>query len=126
MAKFQLKCKFLNLIRLRIFRANNYVDLISSANYNNDNKMRKARVKVVNSKGLHARAAARLAKVASDYISIVRVGQTKMVDGKSILSLMMLAAIKGTVLKIETEGIDEDIAIEAIINLVKGGFDEVN
>ena len=88
--------------------------------------MRKARVKVVNSKGLHARAAARLAKVASDYKSIVRVRETKMVDGKSILSLMMLAAIKGTVLKIETEGIDEDIAIEAIINLIKGGFDEVN
>ena len=88
--------------------------------------MREARIKVINSKGLHARAAARLAKVASDYKSIVRVGQTKMVDGKSILSLMMLAAIKGTVLKIETEGIDEDIAFEAIINLVKSGFDEVN
>ena len=89
-------------------------------------KMRKARVKVINSKGLHARAAAKLAKIASDYKSIVRVGRTKMVDGKSILSLMMLAAIKGTVLKIETKGIDEDIAIEAIINLVKSGFDEVN
>ena len=89
-------------------------------------KMRKARVKVINSKGLHARAAAKLAKIASDYKSIVRVGRTKMVDGKSILSLMMLAAIKGTVLEIETEGIDEDIAIEAIINLVKSGFDEVN
>ena len=88
--------------------------------------MRKARVKVINSKGLHARAAAKLAKIASDYKSIIRVGRTKMVDGKSILSLMMLAAIKGTVLKIETEGIDEDIAIEAIINLVKSGFDEVN
>ncbi len=88
--------------------------------------MRKARVKVINSKGLHARAAAKLAKIASDYKSIVRVGRTKMVDGKSILSLMMLAAIKGTVLKIETKGIDEDIAIEAIINLVKSGFDEVN
>ena len=88
--------------------------------------MRKTRVKVINSKGLHARAAAKLAKVASDYKSIVRIGRTKMVDGKSILSLMMLAAIKGTVLKIETEGIDEDIAIEAIINLVKSGFDEVN
>ena len=88
--------------------------------------MRKARVKVINSKGLHARAAAKLAKIASDYKSIVRIGRTKMVDGKSILSLMMLAAIKGTVLKIETEGIDEDIAIEAIINLVKSGFDEVN
>ena len=45
--------------------------------------MRKARVKVINSKGLHARAAARLAKVASDYKSIVRVGQTKMVDVKA-------------------------------------------
>ena len=88
--------------------------------------MRTARVKVINSKGLHARAAAKLAKIASDYKSIVRVGRTKMVDGKSILSLMMLAAIKGTVLKIETEGIDEDIAFEAIINLVKSGFDEVN
>ena len=88
--------------------------------------MREARIKVINSKGLHARAAARLAKVASDYKSIVRIGRTKMVDGKSILSLMMLAAIKGTVLKIETEGIDEDVAIEAIINLVKSGFDEVN
>ena len=88
--------------------------------------MRRARVTVINSKGLHARAAARLAKVASDYKSIVKVGQKKMVDGKSILSLMMLAAIKGTVLKIETEGIDEDVAIEAIIKLVKGGFDEVN
>ena len=88
--------------------------------------MRKARVKVINSKGLHARAAAKLAKIASDYKSIVRIGRTKMVDGKSILSLMMLAAIKGTVLKIETEGIDEDVAIEAIINLVKSGFDEVN
>ena len=88
--------------------------------------MRRARVTVINSKGLHARAAARLAKVASDYKSIVKVGQKKMVDGKSILSLMMLAAIKGTVLKIETEGIDEDVAIEAIIKLVKGRFDEVN
>ena len=88
--------------------------------------MRKARVTVINSKGLHARAAARLVEIASNYRSIVRVGQSKMVDGKSILSLMMLAAIKGTVLKIETEGIDEDVAIEAIIKLVKGGFDEVN
>ena len=88
--------------------------------------MREARVQVINSKGLHTRAAAKLAKIASDYKSIVRVGRTKMVDGKSILSLMMLAAIKGTVLNIETKGIDEDIAIEAIINLFKSGFDEVN
>ena len=87
--------------------------------------MRKARVTVINSKGLHARAAARLVEIASNYRSIVRVGQSKMVDGKSILSLMMLAAIKGTELQIEAEGIDEDPAIEAIIKLIKGGFDEV-
>ena len=88
--------------------------------------MRRTRVTVINPKGLHARAAAKLVQVSSDYKSIVRVGQTKMVDGKSILSIMMLAAIKGTVLTIETEGIDEDIAMDAIIKLVKGGFDEVN
>ena len=87
--------------------------------------MRSARVTVINPKGLHARAAARFVKIASDYKSSIRVGQTKkMVDGKSILSLMMLAAIKGTVLKIETEGIDEDIAIDAIIKLVRNGFGE--
>jgi len=86
--------------------------------------MRSARVTVINPKGLHARAAARFVKVVSDYKSVVRVGKTKMVDGKSILSLMMLAAIKGTVLKIETEGIDEDIAIEKITKLVRGGFGE--
>ena len=86
--------------------------------------MRSARVTVINPKGLHARAAARFVKVVSDYKSVVRVGKTKMVDGKSILSLMMLAAIKGTVLKIETEGIDEDIAIETIIKLVRDGFGE--
>ena len=86
--------------------------------------MRSAIVTVINPKGLHARAAARFVKVASYYKSRVRVGQTKMVNGKSILSLMMLAAIKGTELKIETEGIDEDIAIETIIKLVSGGFGE--
>ena len=60
------------------------------------------------------------------FCCIVNLHALTTIDGKSILSLMMLAATKGTVLKIETEGIDEDIAIEAIINLVKSGFDEVN
>ena len=73
--------------------------------------MKKARVTVINSKGLHARAAARLVEIASDYKSIVKVGQTKMVDGKSILSLMMLAAIKGSVLNIETEGVNKFVFV---------------
>ena len=47
-----------------------------------------------------------------------------MVDGKSILSLMMLAAIKGTQLKIEVKGPDEDRAIDALLNLIKDDFGE--
>ena len=48
-----------------------------------------------------------------------------MVDGKSILSLMMLAAVHGTELRIETKGIDETEAINALIQLVKSGFGEI-
>tara|TARA_B100000579_G_C22446345_1_gene672214 strand:+ start:187 stop:351 length:165 start_codon:yes stop_codon:yes gene_type:complete len=51
-------------------------------------------------------------------------GQTNMVNGKNNLSLMMLAAIKGTELKIETEGTDEEIAIATLIKLVGGEFGE--
>ena len=84
--------------------------------------MRSARVTVINPKGLHARATARFVKVASDYKSRMRMGQTNMVYGKSVLSLMMLAAIKGSELKIETEGTDEDIA--TLFKVVGGEFGE--
>ena len=47
-----------------------------------------------------------------------------MVDGKSILSLMMLAAIKGTQLKIEVKGPDEEQAIDALLNLINDDFGE--
>ena len=47
-----------------------------------------------------------------------------MVDGKSILSLMMLAAIKGTQLKLEVNGADEDQAIDALLNLIKDDLGE--
>jgi len=47
-----------------------------------------------------------------------------MVDGKSILSLMMLAAGQGTELTIETSGSDEQQALEATLALIKDGFGE--
>ena len=86
--------------------------------------MRTATFTVTNSAGLHTRPAAKLVEAASKYESTVRIGDQKMVDGKSILSLMMLAAIKGTQLKIEVKGPDEDRAIDALLNLIKDDFGE--
>ena len=86
--------------------------------------MKTEKVRITNPRGLHARAAAKLVEVASGYRSSVRVGQNKMVDGKSILSLMMLAAVHGTELRIETEGSDETEAINALRQLIKSGFGE--
>lgn len=86
--------------------------------------MKSASVTIVNKAGLHARAASKLAELTAKYESDIRVGHEKMVDGKSILSLMMLAAVKGTELKIEVSGSDEDQALNAIVALVEDGFGE--
>ncbi len=83
-----------------------------------------ATVTLSNKAGLHARAAAKLVKLSSSYASDIRVGHEKMVDGKSILSLMMLAAVNGTELQIEVEGSDEQHALNAIIDLISDRFGE--
>ncbi|MBC8029641.1 MAG: HPr family phosphocarrier protein [Pyrinomonadaceae bacterium] len=87
--------------------------------------------------GLHARAAARLVRVASGFQSRVvlrradggaaaPVGATsdQGVDAKSILSVLMLAATCGTQLEVRAEGIDEDAAINAIDELFAESFGE--
>lgn len=86
--------------------------------------MIKSTVTICNKAGLHARAAAKMVSVSSSFSSQIRVGQDKLVDGKSILSLMMLAASKGTVLNILIEGSDESDALTAITTLVNNRFDE--
>ena len=88
--------------------------------------MRRSTVKIVNEAGLHARAAAKLVEITSKYVSTIQIGREKMVDGKSILSLMMLAAVKDTTLNIEVAGVDEEQAMNSIITLIKDGFDEAN
>ena len=85
--------------------------------------MQKVKVEIINKAGLHARAAAKLAELTATFSSDIRVGHEKMVDGKSILSLMMLAAVKDTELNIEINGVDEDIAITAIA-LISNRFGE--
>lgn len=86
--------------------------------------MQSTKVTIINKAGLHARAASKLAELTSKYGCDVRIGHDKMVDGKSILSLMMLAAVKGTELTIEVNGDDEDIALKAIVALIGDRFGE--
>lgn len=86
--------------------------------------MKKSSAKIINEAGLHARAASKLVDIATKYCSSIKIGHEKMVDGKSILALMMLAAVKGTVLNIEVEGIDEEQAMNSILNLISTGFGE--
>jgi phosphocarrier protein len=86
--------------------------------------MRKVKVEIINKAGMHARAASKLVELTATFSSDIRVGHEKMVDGKSILSLMMLAAVKGTELSIEIDGADEDLAITAIVALISNRFGE--
>lgn len=86
--------------------------------------MQEASVEIVNKAGLHARAASKLVELTASFASDIKVGHEKMVDGKSILALMMLAAVKGTVIRIVAEGPDEKKAIAAICELVQNRFGE--
>ena len=90
-----------------------------------------AHVTVVNKRGLHARAAAKFVKLASEFIADIQVTTTKgglaggaIVSGRSIMGLMMLAAAPGSVLQITTKGDDAPDALAALVKLVEGGFDE--
>ncbi|MCC7044703.1 MAG: HPr family phosphocarrier protein [Acidobacteria bacterium] len=87
--------------------------------------MSRGEVVVVNRLGLHARAAARFVQLAGQFRSTVRVAVgERVMDGKSILGLLLLAAAQGTPLRIETEGADADAALAALIELVERGFEE--
>lgn len=87
--------------------------------------MQSKEVTVVNKLGLHARAAAKLVKLASTYDSSVQlVRDTHCVNGKSIMGVMMLAASQGTTLELVVDGDDEDKAIASLIELFQSGFGE--
>lgn len=80
---------------------------------------------IINKLGLHARAAAKFVGCTSAFSSAIRAGKDgQMVDAKSIMSVMMLAAGKGTVLDVEFDGSDEQAAFEALKTLIENRFDE--
>lgn len=83
-------------------------------------------ITIVNKLGLHARAAAKFVGVAGKYPCQIRVGRTpeSMVDGKSIMAVMMLAAGKGTEIHLTCEGEGEHEALHGLVELINNKFDE--
>ncbi len=87
--------------------------------------MAQAEAQIINKLGLHARASAKLTKVASGYACEVWLSRNgRRVNAKSIMGVMMLAAGKGSSVQIETTGADEDAALQAIIALIADRFGE--
>jgi phosphotransferase system HPr (HPr) family protein len=81
-------------------------------------------VTVVNPQGLHARPADLFVKLANRFESHVQVKKGhEMVDGKSILGILTLAAEEGTQLEISVTGPDAQAALVALANLVEQGFE---
>ena len=82
-------------------------------------------VRIVNKYGLHARPAMQLVETANRYNCKIEVSNDSLVvDAKSIMSVMRLAATKGTVLKIVADGEDSEPAVESLVKLIEDGFDE--
>jgi phosphoenolpyruvate-protein phosphotransferase len=85
------------------------------------------RLQVTGRLGLHARAAANLVRVANRFKSSVtlhRLDGELEADAKSILSILTLAASRGTELRVVAHGVDEEEALDAVVGLFSRDFDE--
>lgn len=82
-------------------------------------------ITIVNRLGLHARAAAKFVNIAKSYTSTIKIGVgDRRVDGKSIMSVMLLAASQGTEIVLCADGADEQQALDAIAALISDRFGE--
>jgi phosphocarrier protein len=89
--------------------------------------MREQTITITNRLGLHARASARFVRRATQFTSrveLIRQDSAESADGKSILSVLLLAATRGTQLTIRAEGEDEERAIRELVELIEQGFGE--
>ncbi|MDP3833944.1 MAG: HPr family phosphocarrier protein [Hydrogenophaga sp.] len=87
--------------------------------------MIKTTVTISNKLGLHARASAKLTKLAGSFASDVWMSRgERRVNAKSIMGVMMLAAGIGSTVEIETTGADEQVAMEALVALINDKFGE--
>ena len=82
-------------------------------------------VRVVNKNGVHARPAAEIVKCSARFRSEITLSRDDLeVNGKSIMGVMMLAAEQGTALTLRAHGPDADAAVDALAQLIDGGFGE--
>lgn len=82
-------------------------------------------IMIINKLGLHARAATKFANTAKKYQAKISVSfMEKTIDGKSIMSLMLLAAAKGSEIILSADGKDADAALIALRVLINNRFDE--
>ena len=80
---------------------------------------------IINKLGLHARASAKLTQVAGRFQSQVWVSRSgRRVNAKSIMGVMMLAAAMGSKVTVETDGPDEQQAMDAVTGLIAARFEE--
>ena len=87
--------------------------------------MIKTTVTISNKLGLHARASAKLTKLAGSFQSEVWMARgERRVNAKSIMGVMMLAAGLGTTVEVETEGAQEQQAMDALLALINDKFGE--
>jgi phosphocarrier protein HPr len=87
--------------------------------------MKTCEVTIKNRLGLHARAAAKFVHLASRFRAHIRVAKGgRVVDGKSIMGILLLAAAFGTTIQISADGADEQEALDALCGLVDTGFGE--
>ena len=87
--------------------------------------MIKTTVTISNKLGLHARASAKLTKLAGSFASDVWMSRgDRRVNAKSIMGVMMLAAGLGSTVEVETAGADEQVAMDALIALINDKFGE--
>lgn len=84
-------------------------------------------VTIINKLGLHARAAAKLVALASQFQSeILLEKDDRQVNGKSIMGVMMLAAARGSELRLRADGPDAQAAVEALVQLIDDRFGEAS
>jgi phosphocarrier protein HPr len=82
-------------------------------------------VSIPNRLGLHARAAAKFVHIATRFRSQIRVARdNRVIDGKSIMGILLLAAPCGASITISADGPDESAAIAELGKLVESGFGE--
>lgn len=82
-------------------------------------------ITIINKRGLHARAAAKLATTSARFAATIQAGiNGRLVDSKSVMALMLLAATQGTPLRVVVDGEDEQEAMQAISDLINDMFGE--